>query len=157
MERRRRNACRYTPLFMPWCLVKQVEDLRRMSQQKIVLVVDDDESMRDAIHQLLNATGFANATYASAEELLAGGRFGEAFCLISDFKLPSMSGLELLSELRRQNIQLPMIVITGHDTPGLSQDAALRGAVGYLLKPFSGRALLTALENLQNEGAPGGS
>jgi FixJ family two-component response regulator len=155
MECRRSNACRYTRLFIPWRLVKQVEDLRRMSQQKIVLVVDDDESMRDAIHQLLNATGFANATYASAEELIAGGRTGEAFCLISDFKLPSMSGLELLSELRRQNIQLPMILITGHDTPGLSQDAALRGAVAYLLKPFSGRALLTALENLQNEGAPG--
>ena len=106
-------------------------------------------------HHLLNATGFANATYASAEELIADGRIAEAFCLISDFKLPSMSGLELLSELRRQNIQLPMIVITGHDTPGLSQEAALRGAVAYLLKPFSGRALLTALENLQSEGKRG--
>src|SRR5271156_6723291 len=102
--------CRYTPLFVPWCLVKQVEDLRRMSQQKIVLVVDDDESMRDAIHHLLNATGFANATYASGEELIAGGRIGEAFCLISDFKLPAMSGLELLSELHRRGIQLPAIV-----------------------------------------------
>ena len=99
-----------------------------MSQRKIVLVVDDDESMRDAIHELLNVTGFANATYASAEELIADGRIGEAFRLISDFKLPAMSGLELLSELRRQNIQLPAIVITGHDTPGLSQEAALRGA-----------------------------
>jgi FixJ family two-component response regulator len=122
-----------------------------MSQRKIVLVVDDDESMRDAIHHLLNATGFANATYASGEELIAGGRIGEAFCLISDFKLPAMSGLELLSELHRQGIQLPAIVITAHDTPGLSQEAVLRGAVAYLLKPFSGRALLTALESLQND------
>jgi FixJ family two-component response regulator len=122
-----------------------------MSQRKIVLVVDDDESMREAIHELLSATGFTNVTYASAEELLAGGRIDEAFCLVSDFKLPSMSGLELLSELRRQGSQLPTIVITGHDTPGLSQEAALHGAVAYLVKPFSGRALLTALESLRND------
>ena len=50
-----------------------------MSERKIVLVVDDDESMRDAVHRMLNETGFPNATYASAEELIAGGRFGEAF------------------------------------------------------------------------------
>ena len=122
-----------------------------MSQRKIVLVVDDDESMREAIHELLSATGFTNITYASAEELLAGGRIDEAFCLVSDFRLPSMSGLELLSELRRQGSQLPAIVITAHDTPGLSQEAALQGAVAYLVKPFSGRALLTALESLRND------
>ena len=122
-----------------------------MSQRKIVLVVDDDESMREAIHELLSATGFTNITYASAEELLAGGRINEAFCLVSDFRLPSMSGLELLSELRRQGSQLPAIVITAHDTPGLSQEAALQGAVAYLVKPFSGRALLTALESLRND------
>jgi FixJ family two-component response regulator len=122
-----------------------------MSQRKIVLVVDDDESMREAIHELLSATGFTNITYASAEELLAGGRINEAFCLVSDFRLPSRSGLELLSELRRQGSQLPAIVITAHDTPGLSQEAALQGAVAYLVKPFSGRALLTALESLRND------
>jgi FixJ family two-component response regulator len=122
-----------------------------MSQRKIVLVVDDDESMREAIHELLSATGFTNITYASAEELLAGGRINEAFCLVSDFRLPSRSGLELLSELRRQGSQLPAIVITAHDTPGLSQEAARQGAVAYLVKPFSGRALLTALESLRND------
>jgi two-component system, LuxR family, response regulator FixJ len=79
------------------------------------------------------------------------GAPAEAFCLISDFKLPSMSGLELLSELRDQGIQLPSIMITGHDIPGLSQEAALHGAVSYLMKPFSGRALLTVLESLQND------
>jgi FixJ family two-component response regulator len=120
-----------------------------MSQQKLVLVVDDDESMRNAIQTLLDETGFPNATYGSAEELLADGRVGEAFCLISDFKLPSMSALDLLSELRRQGNPLPTIVITGHDAPGVGAEAALRGAVAYLLKPFSGRTLLTALEKLQ--------
>jgi FixJ family two-component response regulator len=122
-----------------------------MFERKIVLVVEDDESMREAISGLLNAKGFANVTYASAEQLIADGRIGEAFCLISDFRLPSMSGLELLSELRRRDIQLPVIVITGHDMPGLSQEAALRGAVAYLLKPFSGHALVTALQNLQTD------
>lgn len=123
-----------------------------MSQRKLVLVVDDDEGMREAIHDLLNVTGFNSATYASAEELIADGSIDEAFCLISDFKLPAMSGLELLSELRHRDIQLPAIVITGRDTPGLSEEAALRGAAAYLLKPFSRRALLTVLESLQNDG-----
>jgi FixJ family two-component response regulator len=137
-------------LAVPGVLVKQTwNELQEMSERKLILVVDDDESMRDAVQGLLNETGFPNATYASAEELIAGGRIGEASCLISDFKLPAMSGLELLSELRRQGIQLPMIVITGHDTPGLSQEATLRGAMAYLLKPFSGRELLQVLENLQ--------
>jgi FixJ family two-component response regulator len=121
-----------------------------MSQPKLVLVVDDDESMRDAIHSLLDETGFANATYASAEALLAGGRVAEAFCLISDFRLPSMSGIDLLSELRRQSIELPAIVITGHDAPGLAEDAAKLGAVAYFVKPFSAGALLKALRNLQS-------
>jgi FixJ family two-component response regulator len=132
-----------------WGPVKQTwSELRKMSERKLVLVVDDDEGMRDAVQGLLTETGFPNATYASAEELIAGGRIGEASCLISDFKLPSMSGLELLSNLRRQGVQIPMIVITGHDTPGLSQEAALRGAMAYLLKPFSARDLLETLENL---------
>ncbi len=123
-----------------------------MSERQLVLVVDDDESMRNAVQGLLTETGFANAAYASAEELIAAGRIGEASCLISDFKLPSMSGLELMSELRRQGIQLPVIVITGHDTPGLSQEAALRGAMAYLVKPFSGRELLKTLKELQKAG-----
>jgi two-component system, LuxR family, response regulator FixJ len=124
-----------------------------MPQRKLVLVVDDDESMRDAIHSLLDETGFANATYTSAEALLASGRIAEAFCLISDFRLPSMSGLDLLIELRRRRIQLPTIVITGHDAPGLAEEAAVCGAVAYFVKPFSGVALLTALRNLQSGSA----
>jgi FixJ family two-component response regulator len=121
-----------------------------MTRQRLVLVVDDDESMRNAIHGLLDETGFANATYGSAEELLADRRINEAFCLISDFKLPSMSALDLMSELQSQGIRLPTIVITGHDAPGVSAEVALRGAVAYLVKPFAARVLLTTLENLQS-------
>jgi FixJ family two-component response regulator len=138
--------------FLPRHLAnKRGANFVKMSERKLVLIVDDDESMRDAIRDLLNAKGFASVTYASAEELIAGGRTGEAFCVISDFRLPSMSGLELLSELRHQDVQLPMIVITGHDTPALSQEATLRGAAAYLLKPFGRQALLTVLEQLQND------
>jgi two-component system, LuxR family, response regulator FixJ len=117
--------------------------------EELVLVVDDDESMRDAIRSLLDATGFENVTYGSAEELIAGGRLGKALCLITDFKLPSMTGLDLLGEVRRLGLQLPMIVITAHDAPGLRQEAARRGAIAYLLKPFGSRELLAALEGLR--------
>jgi FixJ family two-component response regulator len=113
---------------------------------RTVLIVDDDDSMREAIERLLNVAGFQTATYASAEALLAGGAVEGAKCVISDLKLPSMSGLELLTELGARRARLPMIVITAYDAPGVRDEAERRGAVAYFAKPFQGHELLAALE-----------
>jgi len=110
-----------------------------------VLVVDDDESMREAIERLLGAAGFEPVAYASAEAVLAAGADSEAACVISDLKLPAMSGLELLAELRARGQHQPLILITAYDAPGLSEDAMRRGAAAYLVKPFRGTALLDAV------------
>ena len=110
-----------------------------------VLVVEDDDGMREAIERLLNAAGFTTAVYASAEELLAVGSVGADACVVSDLKLPAMSGLELLAHLRRHNWRGPLILITAHDSPGVRKAAKQSGVAGYLAKPFLGTTLLAAI------------
>jgi len=110
-----------------------------------VLVVEDDDSMREAIERLLNAAGFGCAAYASADALLAHGVDAGSACVISDLKLPGMSGLELLAMLRECKISLPFILITAHDAPGLREEATSCGAAAYLSKPFRGTVLLDAV------------
>jgi FixJ family two-component response regulator len=113
-----------------------------------VLVVEDDDSMREAIESLLDAAGVDSVMYASAEALLAdGGSAYAAACVVSDLKLPGMSGLELLRELRSRGTRPPVILITGHDSQALRAEATRQGAVAYLAKPFLGSALLTAISN----------
>jgi FixJ family two-component response regulator len=112
---------------------------------RTVLVVEDDESMRGAIEQLLNEAGFGCAAYASADALLARGIDGDSACVISDLRLPGMSGLELLATLRERDISLPFILITAHDAPGLREKATSCGAAAYLAKPFRGTKLLDAV------------
>ena len=111
-----------------------------------VLVVEDDKSMRESIERLLVAADFMCTTFASAEALLSAGVDERAACVVSDLKLPDMSGLELLAVLRVRRASLPFILITGHDAPGLRQKALELGASAYLPKPFFGTALLEALK-----------
>jgi len=111
-----------------------------------VLVVEDDDSVREAIERLLKTADFACSAYATAEALLEAGTAPGADCVISDLKLPAMSGLELLAELRARGASAPLILITAHDTPELRERAARQGASAYLAKPFRGTVLLAAVE-----------
>lgn len=109
----------------------------------MILVVEDDDSMREALGRLLKAGGFDCATYTAPDALLEECGVAErAVCVVSDFRLPGMTGLDLLAALRQRRIALPFILITGHDTPGLQQEALRRGASAYLAKPFRGTTLL---------------
>jgi len=101
--------------------------------------------MREAIARLLDAAGFRCAAYASAEAYLAVSPGEGTGCVVSDLKLPAMSGLDLLAALRARGGRAPLILITAHDAPGLSEEAARRGAAAYLAKPFAGTALLDAI------------
>ena len=111
-----------------------------------VLVVEDDDSLRPALERLLNAAGFQILAYASAEALLADATAGDAACVVCDLKLPGMSGFDLLAARRTPGGRPPVILITAYDAPGLSEEAARRGAAAYLAKPFRGTALLEAIE-----------
>jgi FixJ family two-component response regulator len=117
-----------------------------VSQAGTVLVVEDDDSMRQAIEQFLNAAGFGCEAFSSATALLAHGVDQESVCVVSDLRLPGMSGLELLGALYERNGSTPFILITAHDAPGLREKAMRCGAAAYLTKPFRGTALLDAIK-----------
>jgi FixJ family two-component response regulator len=111
-------------------------------------LVEDDDSMRNALVNLLDAAGFETAAYASGEALLSGGALDGAVCVISDLKLPGMSGLELLTELRSRSASTSVIVITAHDAPSVRDEAERRGAAAYFVKPFQRGTLLAAIERV---------
>jgi two-component system response regulator FixJ len=114
---------------------------------RVVLVVEDYESMRDAVGRLLNASGYECTAFATAEALLEHGPGRGAVCVVSDLKMPGMSGLELISELRRRGGYPPVVLMSAHDAPGVREEAMRRGAAGYLVKPFQATALMTAIED----------
>ena len=116
-----------------------------MDSGKRVLVVEDDDSTRQAIERILNASGIATAGYASAEELLAVGPAEGDACIVSDLKLPKRSGFELLAELRARGETPPLILITAHDSPKIRKQAEQNGVAAYLAKPFHGHALVAAV------------
>lgn len=116
-----------------------------LGSQRKVLVVEDDEGMREAIESLLDAAGIASVSYASAEALLDSGDVGGAACVITDLMLQGMSGLQLLDTLNHRGPHPPVILITAHDSPAVRSEAASHGAAAYLAKPFLGSALLAAI------------
>jgi FixJ family two-component response regulator len=121
-----------------------------------VIVVEDDASMRRAIERLLSAAGFLTEVYTCAEDLLAAGPSNGDLCVITDLKLPAMSGFELLTELRRRGWPRPLILITAHDSAGVRQKAEKSGVAAYLAKPFLGTELVAAVRSaigIKNAGA----
>jgi FixJ family two-component response regulator len=116
----------------------------------LVLVVEENEGMRRAIDNLLDAAGFSGVAYASAEALIAGGQVEDGVCVISDIKLPGMSGFDLLTELRGRGT--PVILIAAHGGARTRSKAKRRGAAAYLEKPFAGSALLAAVESVAGAG-----
>jgi FixJ family two-component response regulator len=104
--------------------------------------VDDDESMRGALEGLMKSVGLPALAFASAEEFLASGEQGHAGCLISDIRMPGMSGLELDAALKAARWPIPTIFITAHADERTRVEARRAGAVGFVTKPFDDEALV---------------
>jgi FixJ family two-component response regulator len=117
-----------------------------MTSRPLVSVVDDDESVRGSLPDLLREFGFSVETFASAEEFLALGRMSETRCLILDVSMPGMSGPDLLRELTLRQQGIPTIFITGNADLSIRPRLIAQGGVDCLLKPFSDSALRTALD-----------
>lgn len=111
----------------------------------LVSVVDDDESVRESVPDLLREFGFSVTTFASAEDFLASSSLGQTRCLVLDVAMPGMSGLDLQSELLRRRRTIPIIFITAGADETVRSRAMARGAVACLFKPFSSTALLDAV------------
>lgn len=115
------------------------------SPRALVSVVDDDESVRESLPDLLRQLGFAVRAFASAEAFLQSGVIEQTRCLILDVAMPGMSGLELQVELAQQRHVVPIVFITAQHDRNLRPRVMAGGAVECLLKPFSETALLEAV------------
>jgi FixJ family two-component response regulator len=108
-----------------------------------VVIVEDDDSSRQAFERMLNAAGFRVESFATAEMLLASEAAASAACLVLDIHLPGMSGIELRHKLGRAGGKQPAVIfITAHDNPAARAQAAALGAAAFLPKPFGGRTLV---------------
>ena len=113
--------------------------------RSLVSVVDDDESVRESLPDLLREFGFAVEAFASAEEFLGSVYVGQTKCLILDIAMPGMSGPDLQRELKRRRQEIPIVFITAHGGETVRPRLLEQGAVECLFKPFSDTALLEAL------------
>jgi FixJ family two-component response regulator len=111
----------------------------------MVVIVDDDELIRDALHGLMNAAGFPSLVFASGEEFLNSGELDRTACLIADIRMPGMSGLELQSKLNKDHHRIPTIFITARGDEKMRMQALRAGAVKFLTKPLDRVALLDSV------------
>ena len=118
---------------------------RRAKERPLVSVVDDDESVRESLPDLLGEFGFAARTFSSGEEFLASDCLDQARCLILDIAMPGMSGPDLQRELKLLGQEIPIIFITASTDKSARRGLLEQGAVECLFKPFSDTALLEAL------------
>lgn len=116
-----------------------------MAPRSLVSVVDDNESVRESLPDLVRLFGFAAQAFSSAEEFLASSYVAETKCLILDIAMPGMSGPELQIELTRRHMAISVVFITAQRDDGLRQRMLKQGAVECLFKPFSDTDLLAAL------------
>jgi FixJ family two-component response regulator len=112
----------------------------------LISIVDDDESVREALWGFVRSVGFAVSAFASAEELVNSDQLVNADCLILDVCMPGMSGIELQRQLTAGHCTVPVIFITAHEDEGVRAQALRGGAEAVLIKPFSEEALLNAIQ-----------
>ena len=115
------------------------------NKRSLVSVVDDDESVRESLPDLLREFGFSSRTFSSAEEFLASDYIDQTRCLILDIAMPGMTGPDLQRELARRGQRMPIVFITAHRAESIRPQVFEEGVVDCLLKPFSDTDLLKAL------------
>ena len=120
-------------------------------KSRLVAILDDDELMRSALQGLLKAVGLPAESFASAEEFLNSGQQHQVACLITDIRMPGMSGLELQAKLNAERCKIPIIFITALGDEKMRMQALRAGAAEFMAKPFDDEVLLesvrAALEN----------
>jgi FixJ family two-component response regulator len=112
-----------------------------------VYIVDDDASVRDSLSLMLSLKGFATATFGNAEDFLATARAEWKGCVLADIRMPGMSGLELLDEVRQRFPGLAVVVVTAHGDVATARRAFLADAADFVEKPFDSSHILAAIAN----------
>lgn len=116
-----------------------------MSGKSIIHVIDDDAAMRDSLSFLLDVSGYKPMVYDSAVAFLSAPALDAPACVVSDIRMPGMSGIELVRKLRSSGKPWPVILITGHGDVALAVEAMKAGAIDFIEKPFDDAALLGAI------------
>jgi len=117
-----------------------------VSSPRIVAIVDDDRNLRGALRDLLETAGFTSVLFGSADEFIASKGFLTVGCIIADVRMPGMSGVEMLQELRKHPTCPPVLIMTSYVDPKMKADAMRNGAVGFLGKPINPVQLLAYIE-----------
>jgi|SRR5580658_755374 FixJ family two-component response regulator len=125
----------------------ELRQKRGATERPLVSVVDDDESVRESLPDLLGEFGFAARAFSSAEEFLASDSLDQTRCLILDVAMPGMSGPELQRELKLRRREIPIVFITAQREETVRPQVLEQGAVECLFKPFSDTALLDAVNS----------
>jgi FixJ family two-component response regulator len=112
---------------------------------KLVAIVDDDELMRSALQGLLKSAGLPVRAFSSAEEFLNSCNREQAACLITDIRMPGISGLELQAKLEAEHLRIPTVFITAHGDAEMRTQALRAGAIEFLPKPFDDEILLDSV------------
>ena len=119
--------------------------MANQGENKLVAIVDDDDAVRIALEGLLRSAGLPAKAFASAEEFIKSGQQRQTSCLISDIRMPGMSGLELQAKLNAEHCSIPIVFITAHGDAKMRMQALRAGAVEFLAKPFDDKALLDSV------------
>jgi FixJ family two-component response regulator len=122
------------------------------SETQIVSVVDDDESLRRSLKNLLGSVGFRVEAFASAEAFLQSTHQEQTSCLLLDLRLPGMNGFDLLRHLSGRGSTIPAVILTAHGDDEARQRSLQAGAVAFLSKPFDGNALLDVVRTALKQG-----
>jgi FixJ family two-component response regulator len=116
------------------------------NSQGIVVIIDDDSEMRDAMTTLVSAYGYCAETFDSAETFLACASTCRASCLLVDIELGDLSGVELARQLAADGFKFPIIFMTGHDDATIESQAIAAGGIAFLRKPFPAKMLIDAIK-----------
>ncbi|HVM96140.1 MAG TPA: response regulator [Candidatus Acidoferrales bacterium] len=125
-----------------------------MPKKPLIAVVDDDESMRRTTKDLLESAGFRAATFKSAESFLKSSRRSGVACLITDMRMPGISGLALPDRLVASGTPIPTIIVTAYPEDGAQARAVAAGVCCYLAKPFAAQELLACIDRALAAGTP---
>ena len=119
----------------------------RVQAEPVIAIIDDDESMRNAVVALVRSSGYNARGFASAEEFLGCGAVASSACVITDIQMPQMSGIELKRHLAACHCPVPVIMFTARHDPGVEESALASGAAFFLRKPFEAHTLISCLES----------
>jgi len=120
--------------------------MEKPQRKPVIMVVDDDSGVRNAMRALLKSVGLESQLFASAQEFLATWQPSQPGCLVLDIRMPGMSGLELQEQLNLRGAVIPVIFMTGHGDVPMAVEAMQQGAFDFLQKPFRDQDLLDRIQ-----------